>query len=493
VKQKSPLHIAFHLAHGFAARMIIRTAIARRLVEQGVRVTAISPNADEPYFQRECELEQIGLRQQPGRRARISHWFRTYRPYFLDDVMNNPCLKAHHLRRFKNRPMSGSLMELLNRTIAPNHMFREFCRAVERRVNRSKQIKEILRSLKPTLLVLTNPFGVDETVYLLHARELGIPVVCQLLSWDNITSKGTPLLMPDYFISWGPIMTAEMVDLYNFPRERIYECGVAHFDIYNQKNGVVPRDALLKQLGLPPEVPYILYGMGPEYSSPNEIDIVAWLAKQINSNAFAYPCSLVIRPHPQTISGEYARSKRDLDLLKKLVGPRVALDSPPVLSEKLAWDLPTSDMSRLASLLDGCAMCLNAGSTLSLDASMANRPVIIAGFDGWEDLPYEKSARQGLEYIHIAKLLKLGGIRTARSFSELELHINTYLINPRADEQARLFLSAQECGPRDGRSAERVATVLMRLLASCADLSTAVWEPEDALPQELSSSRVRSR
>lgn len=269
--------------------------------------------------------------------------------------------------------------------------------------------------------------------------------------------------MPDYFISWGPIMTDELVEFYRFPKDEIYECGVPHFDIYHQRDQFTPRNLLLQALNLPVEQPYIFYGMVAQLFCPNELEILTWLANQVNNNAFAGPCSLVIRPHPQTISGFYASSASDLEKLKMLTGPRVALDIPPVLSEQLAWDLPKSDMYHLASLLAECAMCLNANSTLCLDTCMLDRPVIDIAFDGWQDLPYEKSARSGLDDIHMAKLLALGGIRIARSFEELKGHINTYLGDPSLDESRRILSALKECGPLDGQAAERVAETLLTL------------------------------
>jgi len=377
--------------------------------------------------------------------------------------MNNPALKSRHLSLLENRRLLGLVMEVVNRTLARQQLFQRLSRAFEYRINRSKKVEGLLRTLRPDLIVLSTPFGLEDTLYLLHARELGIPTVCQMLSWDNITSKGTPLLMPDYFISWGPIMTEGMVDLYHFPKERIYECGVPHFDVYTQKDCFIPRHVILKELNLPTEQPYIFYGMVSQLFCPNELEVLTWLANRVNKNAFAEPCSLIIRPHPQTISGFYASSAKDLEKLKKLTSPRVALDVPPVLSERLAWDLPKSDMYRLASLLAGCVMCLNANSTLCLDACMLDRPVIDIGFDGWEDLPYERSVRRALDYIHMAKLLALGGIRIARSFNELERYINTYLCDPSLNKQERIMSAFKECGPLDGQAAERVVGALLTL------------------------------
>jgi len=464
VRREAGTHIAFLITHGFAARMMIRSGVAKSLTMRGARVTAITPNADEPYFQQECQQENVAVRQEPKSAKHIANWFRAYRPYFLDDVMNNPALKSKHLSRFENHRILGSYMATFNKTLTRWPSFRNLMRAIEPRVNQSKEVLDLLRGLEPDLLVLPNPFGAEETLYLLHARQLGIPTVCQMLSWDNITSKGTPLLMPDYFISWGPIMTTEIVESYHFPKDKIYECGVPHFDVYSRKGQFIPRTLLLQQLKLPPNHTYIFYGMVAQIFCPNELEILTWLADQVNKSAFVRPCSLVIRPHPQTISGAYASNTHERRNLKALLGPRVALDNPPVLSQRLAWDLPKSDMLRLASLLAGAAMCLNASSTLCLDACMLDCPVINVGFDGCEDLPYERSARRGLDYIHMAKLLALGGVRIARSYRELESHINDYLCDPSCDRQTRLLSAAQECGHLDGRSTERVVETLITLV-----------------------------
>ena len=380
--------------------------------------------------------------------------------------MENPALRSGHLHRRKERPLVGWAMEVVNRSLARSPLFRRLSRTLESKLNRSRETKHLLLRLQPDLLVLSNPFGIEETVYLLHARELGIPVACQTLSWDNITTKGSPLLMPDFFISWGPIMTEEIVELYHFPREKIHECGVCHFDVYSQTDKLIPRSILLEELDLPADRPYIFYGMGAKSSwTSDEIDILEWLTGRVNANSFAEPCSLVIRLHPQGASGYYSLDASDLQRLKALAGPRVVLESPPVLSERLESDAPKSDMYHLASLLAGSAMCLNISSTLCLDACMLDRPTITIAFDGWRELPNEESTRQALDFIHMAKLLGFGGVRIAKSFSELEAHINAYLRDPSLDRDGRMLSVAQECGPRDGKATARVANTLLQLAA----------------------------
>jgi hypothetical protein len=64
----------------------------------------------------------------------------------------------------------------------------------------------------------------------------------------------------------------------------------------------------------------------------------------------------------------------------------------------------------------------------------------------------------------MVKLLSLGGVRIARSFAELQAHIDAYLRDPNLEQAGRLLSATQECGPRDGRAAERVAISLLQLL-----------------------------
>ena len=94
---------------------------------------------------------------------------------------------------------------------------------------------------------------------------------------------------------------------------------------------------------------------------------------------------------------------------------------------------------------------------------MINRPVVIIGFDAWDTLPYHESVRRAFDFVHIAKLLRFGGVRVAKSFIDLEAHINAYLCDASLDQEGRKLAALQECGPRDGGSAERVVHSLLQL------------------------------
>lgn len=456
-------HVVFLVSNGFGSRMILRSGVAKKVLDSGLNVSIISVNANEPYFQKECEEEGVNLLLDPQGEAKWALRFRVYRPYFLDNVMGNISLRTLHKLYFRERPGLGAVCGWINQTVRKVKWCRELYRAFERWANRSPDVKALLLNSKPDLLVLCNPFGVNETVYLNHAKELGITVVCQMMSWDNITCKGTPLLLPDYFISWGPIMTEELKEYYAMPAERIYQCGVAHFDVYHRKDELLTPDEVKEELGLPPGDPYIVFGMVTPYCCLNEIEMLEWLVEKIRKNEFTKPCSLIIRPHPQSVSGSYARTKEELEKFWNLAGARVAIHMPSVLSSALSYEMPKGEMKRLASLLAGAAMCVNANSTLCLDSCLADTPVITLAFDGSANYPYEQSARAGIDYIHMAKLLKCGGVRIAKSFDDLEAHINRYLENRELDSSGRAKTVTEECGLQDGQASQRIANAIAGL------------------------------
>jgi hypothetical protein len=247
-------------------------------------------------------------------------------------------------------------------------------------------------------------------------------------------------------------------------RERIRECGVAHFDAHRAVVAPDRQAASVQRLGLDPERPYLFFGMSSPVFAPAEIEIVEWLAQEVRSGAFGERMQLIVRPHPQNVQGAMADLSW-LPRLEALKGPRVAVDIPSLAGGQLPWTMEEADLPRLANLLAGCSTCLNSGSTLSIDAILHDKPVVMTAFDADQELPWWRSARRLPEYPHLAKVLRLGGIRVARSFPELRTAIQEYLADPARDRAGRAAVRSEECGACDGRSSSRIADALAALAA----------------------------
>jgi len=461
--------ILYVLSNGFAARMVLQSDLLQRLHERGLRVAALSPNGNKDFFRKLCHRGHAEAIECPNPHNRLLSHYAQARRYLFEDFEKNAALRSKHQwewhaaggsQLLRVRPLLG---KALNTALLRAPRARSFLHGAERRLLRNEPIRRLLEELQPRMLVTTYPVAWLEALGVLEAQRLGIPTVGHLLSWDNITCKGRFVGVPERFISWGPIMTQELREFYDVGASAVVEAGVAHFDLHARPIDRTSIAVQLRDLDLDPALPYLFFAMSAAYFAPREIDVVRWLASQVQGGAFGRQMQLVIRPHPQTIRGPMADATI-VERLSKIAGARIAVDVPEVVSD--AVDIGDRDMERFSALLQGAAVTLNSGSTVSIDALLRDRPVVLTLFDAGDALPWWESARRIEEFPHIVKLLSHGGVAVARSFEDLARHVHRYLADPRSDLEARRRTARAECGPRDGRACERIAEGLAHFLSA---------------------------
>lgn len=465
------IDVCYVISFGFAARMLFQTGLIKRLLEEGKTVAIITPDASDANLKPFADHPNFKVFEVE---IPTSIWNEDYlfkRKYYLEDIKANPALWEKHVYSLwystSKHPWRRIRPLYYWATYQLIHFFPGIRERFLRRENRylsSGNMKSLLQRIQPKLLVATYPVNIIEAQLLYEAKANNIPSLLHLLSWDNITSKGRFPVVADNFILWGPVMQQELKEHYNIDSSKVKVCGVPHFDHYFPfKNGSAHQE-LLEIFGLNPKSPYLFFAMSAQRFSPHEIDIVEALAHAIERNQLGEDTQLVIRPHPQNISGNMA-SKSWLKRLKVLKSNRVAIDTPRLLESNLRWSLQQNDMTYLAKLLAGCSICLNSGSTISIEALLLDKPVIITSFDADYKLPYWKSARRLIDYTHLAKLVALGGITVAESFDDLYQAIHTYQEQPAHLRRERLESAQQQCYQLDGQSTERAVTAIQQTLA----------------------------
>lgn len=428
--------IVYLVSHGFAARMVVQTDLLGRLVASGLRIALVVPDEGDEALRKYCLNKGVELR---GFSPRSGFWNEQYfeaRKYFLEDIRQNPALWEKHVRstkfnRSRNpwkhiRPRLLFLAYLLTKRFPP---LRRWYQSREQRYLKNAAATALIQALAPQLVVATYPVNFTEAT-LLHAAAKGnIKTSIHLLSWDNITAKGHFPQLADTYISWGEVMGEELTTYYPIVKDNVYVCGVPHFDLHvrNRQN---PQPAVyLRELGLDPNKPYLFFGMSAPRFAPREIDIVSWLAARVQQNDFGADIQLVIRPHPQNVQGSLADPSW-LPRLKSLAGERVCIDLPDLVASRLPWSMQQKDMERMSQLLAGCTICLNSGSTMSIDALMCGKPVVLTSFDGDEVLPKWYSVRRLISYTHLAKLVATRGVLVADNYAHLAEHLGALLEKP---------------------------------------------------------------
>lgn len=465
--------ICYVIAHGFAARMLFQTGLIIKLTEQGKSVALITPDAQDANLQAFKQHPQIQVFEAS---AKNNIWDDDYvfkRKYYLEDIKANPALWEKHIQSvFYNtskhpwrrvRPFLYYMVYVLNQYFPS---IRKRFAAKENKYLVSKDIAALIEKINPKLVVSTYPVSLLEAKVLYAAQQKNIATTIHLLSWDNISCKGKFPILADNYIVWGKVMRDELQEYYGIADEHIYTCGVPHFDNHIKVKQQPNYEALLLELELDPKQPYIFVAMSSPYFAPKEIDIVEWLAKAVENNRFGENMQLIVRPHPQNVSG-FMADKSWLGRLKNLKSERVAVDFPRLIkNSKLRWSMQQKDMGRLSNLLLGCSLCLNSGSTVSIDALMVDKPVILTSFDADAKLSYWKSARRLIDYNHLRKFIDLGGGLPVFSFAELEEKIRAYVDNPQLDMQERKRALEQQCFRNDGQATERVVEAVLEIARS---------------------------
>lgn len=464
------MDIAYIVSHGFAARMVTQTNLLGELVKKGLKIALIAPDQEDENLKNYCSAAKIDLFEF---RPVSSFWTAQYanaRKYFLEDIRNNTALWEKHLYATRFNPSKRPWQQIRPRLFYLGYLLvklfpklRNWYKKRENNQLKSLAAEKLIAQIDPKILVATYPVNFQEGMLLRAANTQNRKTLIHLLSWDNISCKGHFPTLADEYIAWGTIMKSEFMEYYHIQADKIHVCGVPHFDLHIESKEAPKPQEHLKQLGLRPDQPYLFFGMSSPRFAPREIDIVEWLAEQVQQNIFGDNMQLVVRPHPQNVQGNMA-DQSWLPRLQAINKAKVAVDFPKLVNSKLPWSMQQKDMCRLSHLLAGCTVSMNSGSTLSIDALMCGVPVILTSFDGNEQLEYWTSAKRLIDYPHLKKLVSLGGVNVVRSFAEMSVQIKKFIENSNWNIEARKNTISKQCSNYETPSTPKVVETLFELV-----------------------------
>lgn len=367
----------------------------------------------------------------------------------------------------KENPVRFVLFHLLTALMDWAPFIFHCLKSVQGKLRLNRNNLDLLRDKKVELVFLTHGYVDAEIELALAAKFLNIPVVNMIHSWDNITSKSgmrqlTSLnvgqrWMPEHVdraIVWNEIMAQELVDLYGYPREKIFLSGIPQFDVYVQKEKFQKRSDFFASIGGDPNKALLLYMAASPSLFHDQLTILRDLIQAIQYGRLGRPTQLLIRFHPRTDMSDW---------IGQLKGPDVFFDTPSAAYSALAikngWK-KEPEMSELANQIVHSDVVLNGFSTSALDAAALDKPVICYGYDGDPD-NLGMVQNYYLKVSHFSNLLNFRGVRIAWNKEELVSYVNAYLLNPNLDSEGRKSIREMECFQVDGKAGQRIAQYLL--------------------------------
>jgi len=318
-----------------------------------------------------------------------------------------------------------------------------------------EQTSKLLCKLKPHVVVSSTPgFKYQDLPVLRYSLKHGIPSICSVLSWDNLSSKGPMLSKIDRLLVWNKYMAQDAFDQHGLKDYQVEVLGAPQFDIYKYKVTKSESINLFPELKGYDKV--LLIGCVPSNIFPSIIKIIIEVYKFL-SDVPNLKTAIVIRPHPQQSLNVFYEIQNLPDVYINSSG---YLDHTKLEEDIIPWHPGLNHMRSLMNILVRADLLITIASSLTLDALAAGTPVVNIGFDP-DGEEQSKIVRQYYQTAHFAKILKSAMIPVAKSEDELKWYLTLLLKNKLNKCSSAINLVENICGTIDGKSAERHAEAIV--------------------------------
>ncbi|MDP3727053.1 MAG: CDP-glycerol glycerophosphotransferase family protein [bacterium] len=440
--------------HPLISRNILATPLLSLLTAAGIRIVLAVPEKKSAFFNTEFAKPDVIIAGVP----RDLSW--------RDRLLRYLALAAVGTRSLaiKRRSDMGGSGAWLAALIANKPFVRRIIRALDSVLTPRGRFTALLECERLDLVFSTDVQNENDVRLIHEAKRRGVPVVGMVRSWDNLTSKGLSRALPDRLVVQNEIIRAEAISLHGVPADEIEVVGIPHYDRYIARAALpadrqdTGREGFFQTLGLNPAKRLVVYApVGDRYvgGKPVDRDIIAYLASLLPATH-----QLLVRlPPMDSVNLEGLGALANVTIMRP--GRQLARDPAMFRSNELSL----ADDDVLRDTLAHCDVAVSGPSTFAVDAAVFDKPVILIAFDGRQANPYDASIARYYEYEHFKPLLAAGGARLVRGEAALREELSLYLADAARDAAGRRRIAEEQCGRLDGKSTERLASVLVRSLS----------------------------
>ena len=209
----------------------------------------------------------------------------------------------------------------------------------------------------------TNMRFSEDTEFIKAAKKLGIATIIQVLSWDNLTTKGLLHEVPDLTLAWNETQLKEAVEIHGIPSEKIVVTGSPFLDKwFDLDRPRIEDPEFYQRMGLTLGEPYVLYLGSSKNIARDESWLVEDLAKALRNSddERLRNLTVLIRPHGA-----------NQDIYEHLEANNIKLK----LREDQVPDSPDS-FAEFDATLRNCICVAGLNTTGMVDALVSDRPVV---------------------------------------------------------------------------------------------------------------------
>ncbi len=314
---------------------------------------------------------------------------------------------------------------------------------------------DIFQKHSPSLVFCPTMVWSEEYCLLREAKRRGVPSVGMVFSWDTFFSKTFLRLHPDTLVVQTDMIKSQAEKLGDFTGE-IRVTGVLQYDLHFTKKDFLPRADFLKKLGGDPSKKIILYALSGKAGLEADMAALVALAEAVQKGEITTPVQILVRPYPR-----YDFKEKTIHNMKEKYGVLVEA-STTAIGDGSGWEMDERSIEFLENSLYHSDVVVSMYSTFFIEGAIFGKPLVAAAFDYPTERPYFDSAKRFFElwdHLHILKSYRGIALGTTRELFLKE--INTALRGEDSYKTGREEIVMAQCQFKDGRSAERLATVIV--------------------------------
>jgi hypothetical protein len=313
-----------------------------------------------------------------------------------------------------------------------------------------KKVKKIqsgqynfIKSLKSQIVIFPST-GAEEVIFELFelARIENKKTVMVIENWDNLTSKTTFPINPDFITVMGKKSLNQARDIHKIPSENIHITGLPKFEKIIEQRLVQQYKELIST-----KIKFLYLGYSLPYNEHKVVELIHnALLKLFGNEGF----ELTYRPHP------FKQKRFFENELAIPLSENFKIDSRNSATLAESKMLPTIDMDYVSDL-KRFDLIVTTPTTMVLEIMLLGIPCLV---DGLDDGIHTTSPFFTLnQYLHQEDILEIPEVKIAKNIDELINGIQVLL----KDKTIRSNYSLQNILETDSKFSSKLSTFLLNL------------------------------
>lgn len=255
------------------------------------------------------------------------------------------------------------------------------------------------------------------------AKELNIPVISAIYSWDNLP-KARLAVRADRYLVWSEYMKEEMQLYYpEIPQKIVIVTGTPQFEFYHKQDLQISREDFANKYGLDLDKKWICYSGDDTLTSPNDPLYLKDVMDALLSKNKLNEIQLIFRRCPADFSNRYDAVLREYK--------NIFCMDPLWHTTQTGWNFffpKFGDVSLLVNLAFHCDLVINVGSTMAHDFAVFNKPCLYLNYKHRENSHW--SSEIVYQFQHFRTMRGLEAVGWLNSPDEIAEKIHLALTHP---------------------------------------------------------------